>query len=77
MGLIPITGLHNKRAPIVRIDIDMVFQGKIDAETRGYVRFLVKFQGMSTKKILHEVKISRSSLYRIVRAQTLNRQCQD
>ena len=32
---------------------------------------------MSTKKILHEVKISCSSLYRIVRAQTLNRQCQD
>ena len=50
MGLIPITGLHNKRAPIVRIDIDMVFKGKIDAETRGYVRFLVKFQGYVYQK---------------------------
>ena len=77
MGLIPITGLRNKRAPIVRIDGDMVFKGKIDPETRAYVRFLVKFKGMSTKKILDEVKISRSSLYRIVRAQTLNGQCQD
>ena len=77
MGLIPITGLRNKRAPIVGIDGDMVFKAKIDAETRAYVRFLVKFKGMSTKKILDEVKISRSSLYRIVRAQTLNRQCQD
>ena len=77
MGLIPITGLRNKRAPIVRIDGDMVFKGKIDPETRAYVRFLVKFKGMCTKKILDEVKISRSSLYRIVRAQTLNGQCQD
>ena len=72
MGLIPITGLRNKRAPIVRIDSDMVFKGRIDAETRAYVRFF-----MCTKKILDEVKISRSSLYRIVRAQTLNGQCQD
>ena len=32
---------------------------------------------MSTKKILDEVKISRSSLYHIVRVQTLNGQCQD
>ena len=50
MGLIPITGLRNKRAPIVQIDSDMVFKAKIDVETRVYVRFLVKFKGMSTKK---------------------------
>ena len=55
----------------------MVFKGKIDPETRAYVRFLVKFKGMSTKKILDEVKILRSSLYHIVRVQTLNGQCQD
>ena len=66
MGLIPITGLRNKRAPIVRIDSDMVFKGKIDPETRAHVGFLVKFKSMSTKKILDEVKISLSSLYRIV-----------
>ena len=55
----------------------MVFKAKIDAETRAYVRFLVKFKGTSTKKILDEVKISRSSLYRIIRAQKLNDQCED
>ena len=77
MGLIPIAGLRNKRALTVRVDSDMVFKGKIDAETHAYVRFLVKFKGMSTKKISDEVKISRSSLYRILRAQTLNGQCQD
>ena len=32
-------GLRNKRAPIVRIDGDMVFKGKIDVETRAYLRF--------------------------------------
>ena len=77
MGLIPITGLRNERAPIVRIEGDMVFKGKIDMETRAYVRFLVKFKGMSTNKILDAVKISCFSLYCIVQAQTLNGQCQD
>ena len=66
MGLIPITGLLNERAPIVRIEGDMVFKGKIDMETRAYVRSLVKFKGMSTNKILHEVKISCFSLYWMV-----------
>ena len=75
MGLIPITGLRNERAPIVRIEGDMVFKGKIDMETHAYVRFLVKFKGISTNKILDEVKISCFSLYCIVQAQTLNGQC--
>ena len=34
MGQIPITGLRNERAPIVRIEGDMVFKRKIDMETR-------------------------------------------
>ena len=57
--LIQITRLRNKRALIVRIEGDIVFRGKIDAETRAYVRFLVKFYFyMCTQKNLDEVKIS-------------------
>ena len=56
--LIQITRLRNKRALIVRIEGDIVFRGKIDAETRAYARFLVKFYfHMCTQKNLDEVKI--------------------
>ena len=62
---------RNKRAAISRINVDMVYQRKTDAETRAYVQLLMNFKGVRTENIFNKVDISRSSLYPIVKAQTI------
>ena len=54
-----------------RINVDMVYKLKTDAETRAHVQLLMNFQGMRTENIFNKVNISRSSLYPIVKAQTI------
>ena len=49
----------------------MVYKLKTDAETRAKVQLLMNFKGMHTESIFNKVNISRSSLYRIVKAQTI------
>ena len=49
----------------------MVYNLKTDAETRAYVQLLMNFNGMRTENISNKVNISRSSLYAIVKAQTI------
>ena len=49
----------------------MVYMLKTDAETRAYVQLLMNFRGMRTENIFNKVNISRSSLYPIVKAQTI------
>ena len=49
----------------------MVYKLKTDAETRAYVQLLMNFKGMRTENIFKKVDISRSSLYPIVKAQTI------
>lgn len=46
----------------------MVFTGKISEENRAFVRFALKCKGMTQKKIMNELNISRSSFYRILRS---------
>ena len=55
-----------------RINVDMVYKLKTDAETCAYVQLLMNFKGVRTENIFDEVNISRSSLYPIVKAQTIN-----
>ena len=49
----------------------MVYKLKTDAETRAYVQLLVNFKGVRTEHIFNKVDISGSSLYPIVKAQTI------
>ena len=49
----------------------MVYKLKTDAETRAYVQLLMNFKGLRTENIFDKVDISRSSLYPIVKAQTI------
>ena len=49
----------------------MVYKVKTHAETRAYVQLLMNFKGMRTENIFNKVNISRSSLYPIVKAQTI------
>ena len=49
----------------------MVCKLKTDAETRAYIQLLMNFKGMRTENIFNKVNISRSSLYPIVKAQTI------
>ena len=49
----------------------MVYKLKADAETRAHVQLLVNLKGMRTENIFNNVKISRSTLKLIVKAQTI------
>ena len=49
----------------------MVYKLKTDAETRAHVQLLMNFKGMRTENIFNKVNISRSTLYPIVKAQTV------
>ena len=49
----------------------MVYKLKADAETRAHVQLLMNFKDMRTENIFNKVNISRSSLYSIVKAQTI------
>ena len=49
----------------------MVYMLKTDAQTRSHVQLLMNFKGMRTENIFNKVNISRSSLYRTVKAQTI------
>ena len=49
----------------------MVYQLKTDAETRAHVQLWMNFKGMRTENIFNTVNISRSSLNRNVKAQTI------
>ena len=49
----------------------MVYKLKTEAETRAHVQLLVNFKSMRTENIFNKVNISRSSLYPIVKAQTI------
>ena len=49
----------------------MVYKLKTDAETRAHVQLLMNFKCMRAENILNKVNISRSSLYPIVKAQTI------
>ena len=44
---------------------------KTDAETRPHVQLLMNFKGVRPENIFNKVNISRSSLYPIVKAQTI------
>ena len=49
----------------------MVYKLKTDVETRAHVQLLMNFKGMRAVNIFNKVNISRSSLYPIVKAQTI------
>ena len=49
----------------------MVYKLKADAESRAYVQLLMNFKGVLAENIFNKVDISRSSLYPIVKAQTI------
>ena len=49
----------------------MVYKLKTDAETRAYVQLLMNFKEVRTENIFNKVNSSRSSLYPIVKAQTI------
>ena len=49
----------------------MVYKLKTDAETHAHVQLLMNFKGMRTENIFNKVDISRSSLYPIVKEQTI------
>ena len=49
----------------------MVYKRKTDAETRAHVQLWMNFKGMRTENIFNTENISRSSLYRIVKAKTI------
>ena len=49
----------------------MVYKLKTDAENRAYVQLLMNFKGVRTENIFNKVDIPRSSLYPIVKAQTI------
>ena len=49
----------------------MVYKLKTDDETRAYVQLLMNFKGMRTENIFNKVDIACSSLYPIVKAQTI------
>ena len=49
----------------------MVYKLKTDAETHAHVQLLMNFKGKRTENIFYKVSISRSSLYPIVKAQTI------
>ena len=49
----------------------MAYKLKTDAETRAQVQLLMNFNGMRTENIFNKVNISWSSLYPIVKAQTI------
>ena len=49
----------------------MVYKLKTDAETHAHVQLLMNFTGMRTENIFNKVNISHSSLYPIVKAQTI------
>ena len=49
----------------------MVYKLKTDAENRAHVQLLMNFKDMCTENIFNKVNISRSSLYPVVKAQTI------
>ena len=49
----------------------MVYKLKTDAETRAHEQILMNFKGMRTENIFSKVNLFRSSLYPIVKAQTI------
>ena len=49
----------------------MVYKLKTDTETCAHVQLLMNFKGMRTENIFNKVNISRSSLYPIVKVQTI------
>ena len=49
----------------------MAYKLKTDSETRAYVQLLMNFKGVRTENIFNKTNISRSSLYPIVKAQTV------
>ena len=49
----------------------MVYKLKTDNETRAHVQLLMNFKGKRTENVFNKVNISRSSLYPIVKAQTI------
>ena len=49
----------------------MVYKLKADAESRAYVQLLMNFKGTRTENVFNKVNISRSSLYPMVKAQTI------
>ena len=50
----------------------MVYKLKTDAETCAHVQRLMNFKGMRSENICNKVNISCSSLYPIVKAQTIS-----
>ena len=49
----------------------MVYKLKTNAETRAHVQLLMDFKGTRTENVFNKVNISRSSLYPMVKAQTI------
>ena len=49
----------------------MVYKLKTNAETRAHVQLLMNFKGTRTENVFNKVNISRSSLYPMVKAQTV------
>ena len=49
----------------------MVYKLKTHTQTRAHVQLLMNFKGMRTENIFNKVNSSRSSLYPIVKAQTI------
>ena len=67
IGPIRITWWRNKRALISRINVDMVYKLKTDAETRAHVHLLVNFKGMRAENIFNKVNISCLHFIRLLR----------
>ena len=49
----------------------MVYKLKTNAKTRAHVQLLMNFKGTRTENVFNKVNISRSSLYPMVKAQTI------
>ena len=49
----------------------MVYKLKTNAETRAHVQLLMNFKDTRTENVFNKVNISRSSLYPMVKAQTI------
>ena len=49
----------------------MVFQGKIPDETRVLVRIAQKFRGMRQREIMERFRLSRSTVYRILKEEKI------
>ena len=52
----------------------MVFQGKIDAKSKAFARFLREESGITVKEITKRCNVSRASVYRCLQNEEIDRE---